>query len=380
LIPEAGHSTYRWHMRGIPAPRGLDAALAAALAIWWVAEVGDLDTAGAVSLGLMTIPLAWRTSLPVASVTLVSAGFALSAVPADPPEPIAQLVAVLIAPYSVAVHASGARRAAAGCAIALAGALAAGLLVGDDIVFILVLVGIACAAGMAVRRLGVRSTELEAHAARLDEQARTAAAVERERIARELHDIVSHSVSLMVVQAGAAEQVLRQDPEQAERALDGIQATGRAAVDDLRRMLGLLRGADSAGRLAPQPGLDSVGDLAAAAREAGTPVEVRRGAVPTLPAGVDLAAYRIIQEAVTNASKHAPGRRTTVSIDSDGDSISIEVRTATPPRHNGASANGTGHGLVGMRERADVYGGELHAGFDERADWVVRARLPLAGQ
>jgi signal transduction histidine kinase len=252
--------------------------------------------------------------------------------------------------------------------------------VGDDIVFILVLVGIACAAGMAVRRLGVRSTELEVHAARLDEQARTAAAVERERIARELHDIVSHSVSLMVVQAGAAEQVLRQDPEQAERALDGIQATGRAAVDDLRRMLGLLRGADSAGRLAPQPGLDSVGDLAAAAREAGTPVEVRRGAVPTLPAGVDLAAYRIIQEAVTNASKHAPGRRTTVSIDSDGYSISIEVRTATPPRHNGASANGTGHGLVGMRERADVYGGELHAGFDERADWVVRARLPLAGQ
>jgi hypothetical protein len=119
LIPEAGHSTYRWHMRGIPAPRGLDAALAAALAIWWVAEVGDLDTAGAVSLGLMTIPLAWRTSLPVASVTLVSAGFALSAVPADPPEPIAQLVAMLIAPYSVAVHASGARRAAAGCAIAL---------------------------------------------------------------------------------------------------------------------------------------------------------------------------------------------------------------------------------------------------------------------
>ena len=122
---------------------------------------------------------------------------------------------MLIAPYSVAVHARDGRRAVAGCAIALAGALAAGLLVGDDVVFILVLVGIACAAGMAVRRLGVRSTELEARAARLDEQARTAAAEERERIARELHDIVSHSVSLMVVQAGAAEQVLRQDPDQA---------------------------------------------------------------------------------------------------------------------------------------------------------------------
>lgn len=366
-------------MRGIPAPRGLDAALAAVLAIWWVAEVGDLDTVGAASLGLMTIPLAWRSSLPLASVTLVSAGFALSAVPADPPEPIAQLLAMLIAPYSVAVHARDSRGAAAGCGIALAAALAAGLLVGDDVVFILVLVAIACAAGVAVRRLGVRSTELEARAARLDEQARTAAAVERERIARELHDIVSHSVSLMVVQAGAAEQVLRSDPDQAGRALAGVQATGRAAVNDLRRMLGLLRGADGGGRLAPQPGLHAVDELVIAAREAGTPVEVERGTVPTLPAGVDLAAYRIIQEAVTNASKHAPGRPTTVLVDSDGAELTIEVRTSGAARRNGASANGTGHGLVGMRERAEVYGGELRAGFDERSDWVVRARLPLAG-
>ena len=353
-------------------------ALAAVLAIWWVAEVGDLDTVGAVSLGLMTIPIAWRRSLPLASVTLVSAGFALSALPADPPEPIAQLVAMLVAPYSAAVHAADERRAAAGCAVALSGALAAGLLVGDDVVFILVLVGIACAAGMAMRRLGVRSTELEARAARLDQQARAAAAEERERIARELHDIVSHSVSLMVVQAGAAEQVLRQDPGQAERALTGIQDTGRAAVDDLRRMLGLLRGAESPGRLAPQPGLRAIGELATAASEAGTPVTIERaGATGPLPAGLDLAAYRIVQEAVTNASKHAPGCATTVHVDSvDGD-LAIEVRTAAPPRANGAGANGTGHGLVGMRERAGVYGGELDAGFDERGDWVVRARLPI---
>jgi len=111
---------------------------------------------------------------------------------------------------------------------------------------------------------------------------------------------------------------------------------------------------------------------------AGPPVQVERGVVPSLPAGVDLAAYRIIQEAVTNASKHAPGRPTTVRVGSDGADLAIEVRTATPPRHNGLSANGTGHGLVGMRERAGVYGGELDAGFDERHDWVVRARLPIA--
>jgi signal transduction histidine kinase len=143
-------------------------------------------------------------------------------------------------------------------------------------------------------------------------------------------------------------------------------------------MLGLLRGAEAGGRLAPQPGLDGLVELASAASEAGTPVEVERGSLPSLPAGVDLAAYRIIQEAVTNASKHAPGRPTTVSVGSDGAELSIEVRTAAPPRHNGAGANGTGHGLVGMRERAGVYGGELHAGFDEREDWVVRVRLPIA--
>jgi signal transduction histidine kinase len=371
-------TTYGWRMRGIPAPRGADAALAAVLAIWWVAEVGTLDELGTVSLALMTIPAAWRRTAPLASVTLVAAGFAAGASAPDPPEPIAQLVAMLVAPYTVAVHARDTRRAAAGCAIALAGALAAGVLVGDDIVFILVLVGIACSAGFAVRRLGDRSTELEAQAVRLDLQARTAAAEERERIARELHDIVSHSVSLMVVQAGAAEQVLRHDPEQAEHALGGIQATGRAAVDDLRRMLGLLRGAEGEGRLAPQPGLGAVGDLVASARDAGTPVEVEALDVPRLPAGVDLAAYRIIQEALTNASKHAPGCLTRVRVEGEAGDLVIEVRTLAPPRHNGASGNGTGHGLVGMRERAGVYGGELHAGPDERDDWVVRARLPVA--
>jgi signal transduction histidine kinase len=378
LIPRTLVTTYGLRMRGIPAPRGLDSALAAVLAIWWVAEVGTLDELGAVSLALMTIPIAWRRSAPLASVALVAGGFALSAAAADPPEPIAQLVAMLVAPYSVAVHARGARRASAGCAIAVAGALAAGVLVGDDIVFILVLVGIACAAGFAVRRLGDRSTELEAQAIRLDLQARTAAAEERERIARELHDIVSHSVSLMVVQAGAAEQVLRHDPEQAERALGGIQATGRAAVDDLRRMLGLLRGADATGRLAPQPGLAAVDDLAAAAREAGTPIALDRGDLPGLPPGIELAAYRIVQESLTNATKHAPGCATTVRLGRTGGDLTIEVRTATPPRGNGASPNGTGHGVVGMRERAGVYGGELHAGYDEQADWVVLARLPIA--
>ena len=353
--------------------------LAAVLAIWWVAEVGDLDSIGAISLVLSTVPIAWRRSAPLGAVVLVAAGFALSATAPDPPEPTAQLLAVLIAPYSAAVHSRTGRAAVAGCAVALAGGLAAGLLVGDDVVFILVLIGVACAAGAAVRRLGTRSAELEAEATRLDQRARTAATDERERIARELHDIVSHSVSLMVVQAGAAQQVLRRDPDQADRALTGIQDTGRAAVDDLRRMLGLLRGAEASGTLAPQPGLGAVDELAASAREAGTPVEVDMRDAPSLPAGVDLAAYRIVQEAVTNASKHARGCTTTVRVRSDAGRLIIEVRTSSPPRVNGEHRSGTGHGLVGMRERVAVYGGELDAGFDKRGDWVISAYLPLGG-
>jgi signal transduction histidine kinase len=364
-------------MRGLPLPRRLDAALAGALALWWVAEVGDVNAIGAGSLVLMTLPLAWRQSAPLASVALVAAGFALSALDSDPPEPIAQLLAMLISSYSVTVHARRGWMAIAGGAVALAGGLAAGLLVGDDVVFVLVLIGVACAGGAVVRRLGDRSAQLEAETARLDRQARTAAADERERIARELHDIVSHSVSLMVVQAGAAQQVLRHDPGEADRALNAIQATGRAAVDDLRRMLGLLRGAEGSAGLAPQPGLDAIDDLVAAAREAGTPVTVEGDTLPGLPAGVDLAAYRIVQEAVTNACKHARGCPTAVRVERLGSRLAIEVRTAAPPNRNGGDRNGTGHGLIGMRERVAVYGGDLHAGRDEDGDWVVRASLPL---
>ena len=137
--------------------------------------------------------------------------------------------------------------------------------------------GAAWGAGAAVRQLQARSAQLEDRAAELDERARTAAASERERIARELHDVISHSVSLMVVQAGAAEQVLRQDPELASRALRAVQATGRAAVDDLRRMLGLLRGSSGErGSRAPQPGLADLEVLVGSFLESGMQIDVAR--------------------------------------------------------------------------------------------------------
>lgn len=362
-------------IRPLPAPRPADLALALALAGLWLAEVGDMGVAGVGSLLLMTVPLGWRRTAPLAAMVLVAAGFAMSGLEADPPEPLAQLAAVLAASYAVAVHARTWREARAGLGAGLAGGIGAAVLQGgEDAGFIAILVGAAWGAGAAVRRLTNRSVELEARVETLHERARAAAVEERERIARELHDVVSHSVSLMVVQAGAAEQVLRKDPDQAERALRAVQAAGRGAVDDLRRMLGLLRPGEPVGNSrSPQPGLAALDDLVAAH---GAAVRVDRGELPQLAAGVDLAAYRIIQEALTNARKHAPGRPTSVRVDWSGGRLDLEIRTEAPPR-NGSRSPGTGHGLVGMRERVSLYGGTFEAGLDDRADWVVHASIPV---
>ncbi|MEA2125815.1 MAG: hypothetical protein QOI80_2597 [Solirubrobacteraceae bacterium] len=359
-------------MRPLPAPLPVDLAIALLLGGWWLADVGDSTGAGVASLVLMTVPLGWRRTAPLATMVLVAGGFAASGLETSPPEPLPQLAAALVASYSVAVHARTWGMALAGLGAGLAGGVGEALLLGgEDVGFILILTVAAWGAGGVVRRLTGRSVELEARVEMLDARARLAAAEERERIARELHDIVSHSVGIMVVQAGAAEQVLRTDPERAQRALRSVQAAGRGAVDDLRRMLGLLRGGGQAeGSRSPQPGLAELDGLVA---DHGAMVRLERGELGQLPAGVDLAAYRIVQEALTNAGKHAPGQPTSVRIASSGGWLELEVRTEAPPRNG---AHGTGHGLVGMRERVALYGGTFDAGIDDRADWVVHASLP----
>jgi signal transduction histidine kinase len=363
-------------MRPVPAPPPPDLALGLGLAGWWLLEVGDSSAVGVVSLAAMTVPLGWRRAAPLTAMCLVAAGFATAGLEADPPEPLAQLVATLVACFSVASGAATTRRAVAGLAAGLAGGVGEGLLVGQDVGFIIILTIAAWGAGAALRRLRRRSDALEARAATLDAQVHTAAAQERERIAREMHDVISHSVSLMVVQAGAAEQVLRRDADQAAQALAAIQATGRAAVDDLRRMLGLLRGEPAAGHpRAPQPGLATLGELVGAH---GTPVALEQVPHPPLPAGVELAAYRIVQEALTNARRHAPGRPAAVRVGWADGRLDLEVRNMVANGHGApAGPPGSGHGLVGMRERVALYGGTLEAGFDGRAEWVVHATLPV---
>ncbi|MEV0637841.1 histidine kinase [Streptomyces sp. NPDC050619] len=233
--------------------------------------------------------------------------------------------------------------------------------------------------------------------------ARAAVAAERDRIARELHDIVSHNVSLMVVQAGAAREVLGTMPDEAAAALRAVEDAGRGAMTDLRHLLGLLapsqsgedaayeeggEGGDVRGAedLAPQPGLDRLGALVDRISFAGLPVEVRISGEPRpLPQGIDVTAYRIVQEALTNALRHGDGGKAEVTVRYADHALRVEVLNTGPsvltggtpartaPRHR----EGTGRGLLGLRERVAVYGGDLDARRRLGGGYRVRARIPL---
>jgi signal transduction histidine kinase len=199
---------------------------------------------------------------------------------------------------------------------------------------------------------------------------------ERARIARELHDVVGHSVSVMTVQASAVRRLLRPEQQREREALLIVEQTGREALAEMRRMVGVLRRPEEAPALAPQPSLEHLGKLVEQAREAGLPVDLRVEGEPLpLPAGLDLTAYRLVQEGLTNALKHARAERAQVLVRySDGD---IEV-TVSDDGQGAGSGDGGGHGLVGMRERVAVYGGELEAGPRPEGGYRLRAKLPLA--
>jgi signal transduction histidine kinase len=217
-------------------------------------------------------------------------------------------------------------------------------------------------------------------------RARWAVAEERGRIARELHDVVAHSVSVMVVQAGAARRSVEANPDQATAALTQIETTGRQALAEMRRLLGLLRdGQDGAAALTPQPSLAHLDSLLAAAREAGLPVELAvEGEPRQLPAGIDLSAYRIVQEALTNSLKHAGPAQATVRVRYGAKALDVQVSDdgRGAPREV-ADPNGRaevdGHGLIGMRERVALFAGALEVGTRPGGGFLVAARLPLDG-
>ncbi|GLI28741.1 two-component sensor histidine kinase [Agromyces rhizosphaerae] len=237
---------------------------------------------------------------------------------------------------------------------------------------------------IALIALGVRRSEARAVAAALraersEAEARHAAmlavAEERARIARELHDILGHSMSVVVVQAGAAAEVVDDDPVAVRRALEAIRSIGRDSLAEVRRVVALLREDEEAG-LAPVPGIDRLPDLIAQARDAGLDVTYSVvGNVDALSAGRGLAVYRVVQEALTNVRRHANARSAAVVVTATPDAVTV---TVTDDGGGHAASGAAGHGLFGMRERVAIYGGELEAGPQE-GGWHVRAELPVLG-
>jgi signal transduction histidine kinase len=218
-----------------------------------------------------------------------------------------------------------------------------------------------------------------------EQERQTARAIEdeRARIARELHDVVAHGLSVIVVQAGAERRSLHGaqsdvDVESIDSALGSIEKAGRDALVDLRRLLGLLRRTEEPLALAPQPGLAQLDELLATARDAGLQVEVDvSGDSSPLPPGLDLTAYRIVQEALTNVLKHANARCVRVGVAFQRNQLDLEVSDDGAPAGSSAVGEGAGHGLIGMRERANVFGGTITAGTSTGGGWTVRARLPV---
>lgn len=242
-----------------------------------------------------------------------------------------------------------------------------------DLLFAWLILGCAFAPGVVARRLR-READDAGREAR--DAADEAVAAERARIARELHDVVAHAVSIMVVQAAAADELLERDPARAHAALGAVQHAGRSAVVEMSRMLDLLRGTPTDG-LAPLPTLEGLPELAEEARLAGAEVVVDRRTVGPLPPSVELCAYRVVQEALTNAAKHARDPSVRVQLGcADG---MLEVLVEDDGGSGSRVAAGTGHGLLGLRERVEVFDGTLEAAPLPAGGFRVRALLPLGG-
>ena len=250
----------------------------------------------------------------------------------------------------------------------------------DDLFFDLVVVGLMpWAVGRMLRARAAREHAHRELAERLDAErellARESALAERARIARELHDVIAHSVSVMVIQAGGARIVMDTEPDRAEASLLQVERAGREALAELRRLVGSLHPADAAS-LAPPPRLADIKDLIARARAAGLETDLRvEGDAVGIPAALDLCAYRIVQESLTNAIKHAGPARVSVRLCWLSDALELEVADdgRGPERGNGQ----TGHGIDGMTERVAMHGGTLRAGHGPGGGFAVRARLPL---
>jgi signal transduction histidine kinase len=332
----------------------------------------------------------WRHQRPLLAVTAVAVLQVVEAVAGVPlQQPIVPLLASAIVIYAVVAHGS-LRIGLVGLSIMIVAVAAETVVqhkgVGNFAFAMVFAVGTFFVARTVAYRtrhadeMRERADEVEQ---RRDDDVRRAAEAERTRIARELHDVIAHSVGVMVVQAGAAERVLDRDPEAAVAALRSVQGTGRQAIAEMARLVSILREGGEEVGLAPQPGIDDVTALVEETRRSGLPVEleVSGPAQPVAPA-LGLTIYRIVQEALTNIRKHAGDARATVRLSYAPGAITTEVRdtgaaSGAAPVHK---VDGTGHGLIGMRERVAMYGGTLQLDHPDGGGFVVRARLPIEAE
>jgi signal transduction histidine kinase len=383
----------KWLRRVGPVER--DRLLAAVLFVAAQIELAAVAPDGAplalcaLAVAGFTLPFALRRrhALPVAVVVVGSILLVRLAL-TEPTDFFLPFLAALTAAYGVGAYAD--RGALAGLALTTVGVtlisvLAAEATVVGDYLFPTAFAVIAWTAGRTVRTRTQLTEALHEAAVREQEahehEARAAAAEERRRIAREMHDVVAHSVSVMVVQAGGARRILDRDPARAVAAAEEIERTGREALAEMRRLLGILHHDDKEHAVrVPQPTMRSVGALVARAREAGLPVELHEDGTPReLPAGLDLAAFRVVQEGLTNALKYGDRSPTEVHVGWGERELELEIADRGPGPA-GERGDGGGHGLLGMRERVRLYGGELEAGGRRGGGFRVHAKLPLVAE
>jgi signal transduction histidine kinase len=377
-------------------PRG-DVVLAGALC---AVKVGFVLTSTLMSSGskptallcavLLTLPLAWRRTSPLAVALIIAAVIAGDDLAAGWNGAVLSFDCSIIAAYSAGGYARQPRAITALAALLAANVVdavgAPGDLAGNLALGIVVFSVVPWLVGQALRRERRRTAELQTLTRTLvaerQEMARLAVAAERGRIARELHDVVAHAVSVIAIQADAAMQILDHDPSRARGPLQSIQETARGALVEMRRLVGLLRDDDDHPAFAPAPGLASLDELVDEVRRSGVPVTLDitgdpRALAPTL----DLTAYRVVQEGLTNVLKHAGEARAHVTIAYHRDELALEVRDQAS-RHDGVVVDttpvesGGGHGLVGLRERVVLLSGQMESGATADG-FVLRVRLPV---
>jgi len=361
-------------------PKTVDRAIAVVvtiltqLEIWLADDAASNRVVGSVVAVAITAPIAVRRRYPM----LVGTGVPVLATFDHAfwdAQSAGYPIATFLALYALAVW-TRRRQFIAGAALVALAAFGSSALTDGSLIDTAPWVVVTTAIMLLVRRIvGDRERRAELAERERDVAAREAVLEERSRIARELHDVIAHNVSMMVVQAGAERRLLDGTGGSTRDVLEGIERAGRSALTEMRRLVGMLR-TDMADSLAPQPGLDDLPRLVTQVQAAGLPVELHvDGDRSSIPVGIDLSAYRIVQEALTNALTHANDARATVRVRYADDVLELEISDDGDAA--GGHEPGGGHGLVGIRERVALYGGRFTAGRRPEGGFTVRVRLPI---